>query len=218
LDELVYQNCLIVQAAAEAYAAENGGVYADRPADLVDYLPDSALLTNPETNQATEPVFMEPSGLGSTSYRVFGEYGENWDFDIVGYYVVGRGETRDFIVTNITDPEIHMEREQAVVENCQTVHAAVEAFAAENGGAYPYGGVDVNGAGNTVHDYLPEGLLLVNPYTGLRTEPMWGGAPFAPGGSAYQFINSDGGDIDGYLIAGLGTYLLAPVYQVEFPQ
>jgi hypothetical protein len=219
LDELVLQNCSIVQAAAEAYAADHDGGFADQPEDLVPYLPGSSLLTNPATGQETDPVFMEPSGIGSTSYRVYRDYDAEWQFNVVGYYIVGRGESQDYVTTNIPDVETHTQREQSVIDNCLTVIAAVEAFAADNGGVYPYNGTTKTPAGQTVGDYLPEGLLLVNPYTGVRTEPQWVGAPANPGQTAYQFVDQDGdGTPDHYLVGGVGSYYSPPIYSQEYPQ
>lgn len=64
-DERVYQNCVAVQDAAEAYAAAYGE-YPDLPCDEFDWFrPDSTALTNPATGRPTEPVFYEPSGIGS---------------------------------------------------------------------------------------------------------------------------------------------------------
>lgn len=94
LDDLVFENCLVVQAAAEAFADESGGEYSDYVEALTDFLPDSTLLTNPVTGGATEPVWMEPNGVGSTSYRGFSLYDVQWNMRCVGYLIVGRGEKK----------------------------------------------------------------------------------------------------------------------------
>jgi hypothetical protein len=72
----VVMNCRIVQAAAEAFAADNNGLY---PADvscsvsllgktLIDYLPGGERLVNPYHGQATEPVDGAAANQGETGY------------------------------------------------------------------------------------------------------------------------------------------------------
>jgi hypothetical protein len=206
LDQVVVSNCLFVVNAAKLFAAENGGAYPDRPDALVDYLPQSKRLENPAFHRATEPVFLEPTGIGSTSYRVFREYDDNGDFVVVGYYVVGRGESQDFVFTNIPDPEVHLQRERTVLNNCFLVRSAAEAFAAANDGDYSNGLADPLPIGDVLIDLLPGGRMLVNPYTGHRTEPRRGGAT-APGEIGYQAFDTDADRVmDACLIEGMGSY------------
>ena len=88
----------------------------------------------------------------------------------VGYLIIGRGEKSDTTFTNLPDSVLQLE--DRVIENCLTVQAAVEVFAAENGGIYPSNvGAEETRLGNTVIDLLPGGQHLKNPYTSFRTEP-----------------------------------------------
>ena len=76
LDRLVMASCYTVQAAAEAFAAENNGVYADdvgvdaTPAGntLIDFLPGGANLENPFWKALTEPVDGLYNNPGATGY------------------------------------------------------------------------------------------------------------------------------------------------------
>jgi len=76
LDSLVMANCYVVQAAAEAFAVENGGVYADDLGGdataagntVVDFLPGGALFENPYTHALTEPVDGAAASPGETGY------------------------------------------------------------------------------------------------------------------------------------------------------
>ena len=72
----VVTNCSIVREAAEAFAADNNGLY---PAGvscsvsllgktLIDYLPGGAHLVNPYHGQATEPVDGAAANQGETGY------------------------------------------------------------------------------------------------------------------------------------------------------
>ncbi len=72
----VLLNCGLVRAAAEAFAADNNGLY---PADasgsvsllgktLIDYLPGGERLLNPYHGQATEPVDGVAANQGETGY------------------------------------------------------------------------------------------------------------------------------------------------------
>jgi hypothetical protein len=85
--------------------------------------------------------------------------------------------------------------DELVVENCRSVRAAAEAYAAQNGGENP--------TGRTVQDYLPEGRLLENPYTHAITEPVWGAAAASPGQTGYVCILY--GESRGYTIDGIGS-------------
>jgi hypothetical protein len=210
VDDQVLENCFVVQAAAEAYAAGNDGVYAvDETTPnvegntLTDLLPNGELLVNPTTGDTTEPSSGCRHGSGKTRYDDFWE----WDNDLdqyvqTGYYITGLGVEESFMVTNIQTPLLTKERQ--VIENCLLVRDAAEAFAADNNGVYSNGLADYTPAGMTVIDYLPVGRLLVNPFTGYPTEPVVG-VPAARGSTGYLALDIDGdGTMDGYKIDGLG--------------
>ena len=90
-----------------------------------------------------------------------------------------------------------------VLENCRIVQAAVERFAAENGGLYPNSLADETPAGNTVIDLLPDGRLLNNPVWEVPTEPVSGAA--ASQGQTGYVSNICDGQAKGYTITGVGA-------------
>ena len=91
-----------------------------------------------------------------------------------------------------------------VLANCQIVRAAVEAFAAANGGVYPASSADATPGGDTVYDLLPDRSLLINPYTEYRTEPaVFGGSAANPGETGYCVVVIDHENA-GYVITGVG--------------
>jgi hypothetical protein len=207
IDDMILENCLIVQAAAEAFADENDGEYPfERSSEtplglsLVDFLPDSILLTNPVTVEATEPHYWPcPSTgylpeRGSTCYRGYGR----WDTDesvmrCVGYYILGKGlgKAGDIVVTNVPDSVIALQDslENAVRENCEAVLSAAEAFVFENGGDWPLTLDEETPLGNTLIDFLPGGQYLENPFTHELTEPIHGRA-VTPGRTGYNVVQN----------------------------
>jgi hypothetical protein len=76
-------------------------------------------------------------------------------------------------VTPPGDGEIPLTKDDSVVVNCYLLRDAIELFAVANGGEYP-GDVLLSETpdGRTALDFLPDGERLVNPFTGLRTEPQ----------------------------------------------
>jgi hypothetical protein len=65
------------------------------------------------------------------------------------------------------------ELEAKVAENCHILLDALEEFRILNVGLYPASVyTDTNDLGLSVVDHLPDGQLLENPFTGLRTEPV----------------------------------------------
>lgn len=215
-DDLVYQNCLAAQAAAEAYAA----VYGDYPyftclglgylsEGLDDFLPDSTALTNPRTGLRTDPVMFEPTGIGSVSYRVFSEYDADMEWRIVGYYIRGTGLYQDFVITNIDDPAIHIQRKQTVVDNVLTLIDALNKYISANEGVYPVDQYEENYRHNSLLEYFPDQQLLLNPYTNEWTEPsIWTRQdPQSPGQISYAVWDADGnGTPDGCRIMAVASY------------
>ena len=92
----VKSNCHTTQLAAEDFAVQNDGVYAaDVDADatpagqtITAMLPGGALLDNPFTKAATEPVNGAAANAGETGYVPIAQNGVN-----VGYTITGVGKT-----------------------------------------------------------------------------------------------------------------------------
>jgi len=219
LDRDVVENMLLVEAAAQAWAAEDGGAWpplltsvSSSGNTLLDLLPDGELLENPETGDETEPVFMEPGGIGSTSYRAYGAYDlDTYEFHFVGYMIEGRGEADDYFLTNLPDSILALE--DSVLACARVVQQAVEAFAADNNSEYPYNGMDVNDAGKQVYDYLPDGMLMENPFTRARTNPTWGAAAAQFGEVGYVAAANPSSRPTGYVVDAIGSYYNYPVFE-----
>ncbi len=85
-------NCHTVQLAAEDFAVQNDGVYPANVAAFSASLPSGALLENPFTKAATEPVDGAAATAGQTGYVVVAQGGAN-----VGYTINGFGKTVEVI-------------------------------------------------------------------------------------------------------------------------
>ncbi len=92
----VKSNCHTVQLAAEDNSVQNDGVYPANVAAFQPGLPNNgALLTNPFTKAATEPVDGAAASAGQTGYQVTAQNGVN-----VGYNITGFGKTANIITLN----------------------------------------------------------------------------------------------------------------------
>ena len=81
-------NCHTVQLAAEDFAVQHDGVYSAAVAGFTAMLPGAALLENPFTKVATEPVDGAAGTSGVTGYVPIVQGGAN-----VGYTITGFGKT-----------------------------------------------------------------------------------------------------------------------------
>jgi hypothetical protein len=99
-------------------------------------------------------------------------------------------------------PDVPLTPEQQVLENCRRVKAAAEQFAKLTDGNYPADRTDLTPGGLTLVDLLPGGELLENPYTGLKTSPVNGGAN-SPGDVGYIGFLCEL-KISSYAITGVG--------------
>ena len=102
------------------------------------------------------------------------------------------------------------QKEQQVIANCYTVQKAVEAFAADNDGVYPWNlgmsakSQDTNLSGDTVIDLLPGGVRLENPFWNVNSEPFDGSAA-SPGQTGYRPQTPAPGIPVDYVITGFGV-------------
>lgn len=94
MKEQVLENCLLVQASVERFAAENGGRYPYNTADatpagdtLIDLLPGGMLLENPFHHHRTEPVDGAAAVPGQTGYMC----AVNSQGNATGYLITGYG-------------------------------------------------------------------------------------------------------------------------------
>ena len=94
-------------------------------------------------------------------------------------------------------------KEAAVKSNAHTIQLAAEDFAVQNDGVYA---ADVDNSqtptGKTITDLLPNGMLLDNPFTKTRTEPV-NGIASNPGEVGYSCIEQNGSNV-GYNITAVG--------------
>ncbi len=101
----VRSNCHTVQLAAEDFAVQNEGVYAaDVGADvtqanqsITDMLPGGALLENPFTKAATEPVDGVAANAGESAYAPIVQNNVN-----VGYSITGVGKEANTIIITVS--------------------------------------------------------------------------------------------------------------------
>jgi len=101
----VKSNCHTVQLAAEDFAVQNDGVYAaDVDADataagqtITDMLPGQALLDNPFTKAATEPVNATAANAGESGYVPIAQNGVN-----VGYTITGCGKEAGTVILTLS--------------------------------------------------------------------------------------------------------------------
>lgn len=94
-------------------------------------------------------------------------------------------------------------KEAAVKSNAHTIQLAAEDFAVQNDGVYA---ADVDNSqtpsGKTITDLLPNGMLMDNPFTKARTEPV-NGIASNPGEVGYTCIQQNGSNV-GYNITAVG--------------
>ncbi len=101
----VKSNCHTVQLAAEDFAVQNDGVYSDdvgidvTPSGqaIVDMLPGGALLENPFTKVATEPVDGTAALAGESAYAPIVQNLVN-----VGYTITGVGKEAGTIIITLS--------------------------------------------------------------------------------------------------------------------
>lgn len=90
----------------------------------------------------------------------------------------------------------------AAKSNAHTVQLSAEDFAVRNEGSYPATTAQVGVDGEALADLLPNGQLLVNPFTNVQSEPV-NGAAADPGQVGYSPI-VENGDRVGYMITVAG--------------
>jgi len=97
-------NCHTVQLAAEDFSVQNDGVYAANTGDalpsgdtLIDLLPGGALLENPFTKAASEPIDGAAATAGQTGYLAVDDNGDGVND---GYSITGFG--RDAVIITLT--------------------------------------------------------------------------------------------------------------------
>lgn len=94
--------------------------------------------------------------------------------------------------------------DELMIADCHVVQDALEAFAEENSGQYPWRLDDQSTAGNKFVTFLPEGKPLTNRYTGLATAPVFHN-PQWPGEIGVMTFGEIGDyTITGYRIIGRG--------------
>jgi prepilin-type N-terminal cleavage/methylation domain-containing protein len=81
----VKSNCHTTQLAAEDYSVQNDGVYSPNVAGFQPDLPGGALLSNPFTKVASEPVDAAAANPGETGYVPINQNGVDVGYDITGF-------------------------------------------------------------------------------------------------------------------------------------
>ena len=131
------------------------------------------------------------------------------------------GGGMDVALANYAAVSHHVEtsaEEAIVLANSRQLQQAVEMWVALNNGVYP-SDVDLdrtpNPNGKTVIELLPNGVRLVNPFTGQATEPVTGTA-VTPGQIGYV-PHIESGNTVGYTITGFGEAAIIVILNREDP-
>ena len=103
-------------------------------------------------------------------------------------------------------------QEAAVRKNAHVTRLAAEDFSVQNDGVYAANIGSALPSGNTLLDLLPEGALLVNPFSNAADSPI-NGIAANPGVVGYLSLDTNAdGSPDGYSISGFGASALIVTY------
>lgn len=222
----VRYNCYTLMDAVEAFAASSGGRY---PSDIlndenlsgetvIDLMPRGRAPLNPYTGQDDGLANHIGVIAGQTGYaKIEGRY-RTYDpetrvetsQDVDGYVITGHSEYGwEFAISNFEVSPI----DALVLSNCRTVQLAANKFAMLNDNVYP-GNVSCSytPGGESVVDLLPGGILLINPTTNARTEPI-DAAAATSGQAGYSPVILGGINV-GYCITGAGELCGVQTYTV----
>lgn len=192
-EQIVVTNCEAIRDALETYAASHGGSYGQWN------IPDLGLglLENPYTGEiGTRVRAAYPGQIGLESYVVCGG-------NVAGYRITGYGKNHMLItlesLANVPPDDLHKHDE--TIANAYLVMDAALRWAAAYDGHYSS---DVNGDtnhdGKTLIDMLSNGELLINAYSGMKTEPADGLALGNAGTVGYLGADSGDGFLDSFNI------------------
>jgi hypothetical protein len=199
-DQQVVADCHAIQDALDQYAAAHGGSLGEyyihwNEAGLTSF-------TNHYTG-AHEPsgaLALSAGQIGVDQYLVCAS-----GYQVLGYRITGYGRDHQLImlesVANV--PTDVRDSHDGVVENALVAADAARQFASHNNGEFPSDVQDTNLDGKSLIDYLPNGELLLNPATGLQTEPVDGSAA-NPGEVGYAARSAGDGFTFSYIIDGYG--------------
>ena len=202
LEAVTIATAELVRDAAEAFAADNYGLYPGHVSDvnrdgktLVDYLPNAILQMNVFTFANTEPVDGTAAQQGEVGYSPSSSQGF-----ALGYTVTAAGYAHQSIFTY--DVPLPNAMDAAVLANCYRTIEAAEQWALDSGGTFPNDvSTDTTPGGDTLIDLLG-GTRLPNPYTQANTEPGTHSAAIQ-GETGYLPIKQ-GGLNTGFIITGYG--------------
>jgi hypothetical protein len=169
-DQQTVDNCNALRDAIEAYAAGHGGSYGT-------FLGGILQSVNPYSGED------EPSGtIGGSPGQIAVEAFQDCDDSVLGYRITGYGKEGVLVkLENLSSvPQELRSAHDALFANVRLVVDAAKAYAAANNGAYPS---DVGGTpnleGDTLVDLLPNGELLINPFTSMPDQPIDGSSASA---------------------------------------
>jgi prepilin-type N-terminal cleavage/methylation domain-containing protein len=101
-------------------------------------------------------------------------------------------------------------REAGVIQNAHSVQLAAEDFGVRTLGIYPATIAEDRAFGSLV-DLLPNGQLLLNPFTQLPDSPV-NGVAANPGEVGYQGQDLNGdGTVDAYTVTGFGISVIVAI-------
>ncbi len=168
-DDLIVSDAHAIRDALETFATTTGHFPTDAE---VDPFVATVLRANRYTGLPTVPALGEAHWPGEIGLVLYYEFKPTPT--VRGYKVEARGKNGVLITlknTSAVSPgalgfQIDMENQADIVE------AALAAFKAEAGYYPTTPSTDQTPQGNTLIDFLPGGVRLINPYTGTRTNPV----------------------------------------------
>ncbi len=198
-EELIIADAYAIRDALEAYAADNEGRYPHFTLPpFTPYLPGGEKVTNRYSGLANLPVFNFAQWPGEIGVVLF--YDDNGDTR--GYRLVARGRDGELVqLENVSAFSQDLANAyDLIMSNLDAMWAAVNMFFEQAG----YYAADTSGdrtpSGDTLIDFLPDGNLLTNPFSGIRTEPQDGSGLALPGAIGYIGEDSGSGSIDAFVI------------------
>jgi len=104
---------------------------------------------------------------------------------------------------SVTSPDdvTPLTKDDSVIANAYLVRDAAKAWARENGGDYARDLFEELPDGRNLIDFLPDGAMLMNPYEGVKSNPVphFGAWPGEVGYTYYRGVSPYG-----YQITGIG--------------
>lgn len=213
-DEQIVADVRGMRDTLEKFASENGGIYGYWTWRFGNQN-NLTSVKNPYTGE-TEPSSIRAAAPGQIGiewyYNCAGCEGgwpgcEDSTITAIGYRITGYGKDQMLITLESLDnvPGEVRYQHDVTVANAYLVMDAARRFAADHDGVFStdIAGDETN-EDKTLQDLLPNGDLLINPFSGSKTEPQDGLTLIIPGAIGYIGSDWGGGEIDFFQLEGYG--------------